>query len=247
MGFAFIREGDTTSHGGRVLACSPENTDDGRPIALLGDKVSCPKCGEIYPIVGIKNLGVTFDGRSVASDGDTTAEPTSGPGRSIGSGKSVLSQASHDTPQRGRFQVIDDVTHQPLTGHPSLSLRRTVVSSRVRQTRTGSPTGSKATRLSPFRSISRGPKYDGIRPGIVARGDESLKPRRSAQAPPVCRRRTERSSAIPSANAGRSVSLQKPAACSASVASSSALTWRVQRRRWRRARRRNIVRSSRTT
>lgn len=25
MGFAFIREGDTTSHGGRVLACSPEN------------------------------------------------------------------------------------------------------------------------------------------------------------------------------------------------------------------------------
>jgi len=132
MGFAFIREGDTTSHGGRVLACSPENTDDGRPIALLGDKVSCPKCGGIYPIVGVKNLGVTFDGRPVASDGDTTAcgatliasqnnttaEPTSGPGGSVGGGKSVLSQASHDTPQRGRFQVIDDVTRQPLAGHP---------------------------------------------------------------------------------------------------------------------------------
>ncbi len=40
MGFAFIREGDTTSHGGRVLACSPENKSDGVPLALLGDKVS---------------------------------------------------------------------------------------------------------------------------------------------------------------------------------------------------------------
>lgn len=29
MGFAFIREGDATSHGGRVLACSPENKSDG--------------------------------------------------------------------------------------------------------------------------------------------------------------------------------------------------------------------------
>lgn len=91
-----------------------------------------PEVRGIYPIVGVKNLGVTFDGRPVASDGDTTvcgatliasqnnttAKPTSGPGGPIGGGKSVLSQASHDTPQRGRFQVIDDVTRQPLAGHP---------------------------------------------------------------------------------------------------------------------------------
>ncbi len=73
MGFAFIREGGTTSHGGRVLACAPENKSDGVPLALLGDKVSCPKCGGVYPIVGVKNLGVTFYGRPVASEGDTTA------------------------------------------------------------------------------------------------------------------------------------------------------------------------------
>jgi uncharacterized Zn-binding protein involved in type VI secretion len=70
MDFAFICEGDTTSHGGRVLTCAPENEIDGRPLALLGDKVSCPKCGGIYPIVGVKDLGVTFDGRPVASEGD---------------------------------------------------------------------------------------------------------------------------------------------------------------------------------
>lgn len=132
MGFAFIREGDTTSHGGRVLACAPENKVDGRPLALLGDRVSCPKCGGIYPIVGVKNLGMTFDGRPVASEGDTTAcgatliasqntataEPTSGPGASVGSGISVLSQPSVDVSQRGRFQVLDDATREPIAGHP---------------------------------------------------------------------------------------------------------------------------------
>ncbi|WP_244111082.1 PAAR domain-containing protein [Burkholderia gladioli] len=41
MGFAFIREGDTTSHGGRVFACDPTNTVDDKALALLGDMVSC--------------------------------------------------------------------------------------------------------------------------------------------------------------------------------------------------------------
>lgn len=132
MGFAFIREGDSTSHGGRVLACTATNLVDGRPLALLGDMVSCPKCGGIYPIVDVKSLGMTFDGRPVASEGDkvacgatliasqstATASPTAGPGGPVGGGKRVLPQASQETPQRGRFQVLDDVTRQPVAGHP---------------------------------------------------------------------------------------------------------------------------------
>ena len=132
MGFAFIREGDTTSHGGRVLACTPTNTVDGKALALLNDMVSCPKCGGVYPIVSVKPLGMTFGGRPVASEGDTTAcgatliasqgtataEPTSGPGGAVGGGKSVLPSSSPDTPQRGRFQVLDDTTRQPVPGHP---------------------------------------------------------------------------------------------------------------------------------
>jgi uncharacterized Zn-binding protein involved in type VI secretion len=132
MDFSFICEGDTTSHGGRVLACAPENEVDGRPLALLGDKVSCPKCGGIYPIVGVKDLGVTFDGRPVASEGDTTAcgaaliasqnsaiaEPTSGAGALVGSGMSVFSQLGADKSQCGRFQLVDDATRQPIAGHP---------------------------------------------------------------------------------------------------------------------------------
>jgi uncharacterized Zn-binding protein involved in type VI secretion len=135
MGFAFIREGDSTSHGGRVLACTATNIVDGRSLALLGDMVSCPKCGGVYPIVDVKPLGMTFDGRPVASEGDktacgasliatqstATAAPTSGPGGSVGGGKSVLPQASDatsETSYRGRFQVLDDNTRQPISGHP---------------------------------------------------------------------------------------------------------------------------------
>ncbi|KVP00029.1 hypothetical protein WL21_11695 [Burkholderia ubonensis] len=131
MGFAFIREGDTTSHGGRVLACDPTNTVDGKALALLGDMVSCPRCGGVYPIVKIKsNLNMTFNGRPVASDGDmtacgatliasqgtATASPTSGAGAPVGGGKSVVAQ--NDGTYRGRFQLVDDQTRAPLVNHP---------------------------------------------------------------------------------------------------------------------------------
>ncbi|WP_186197568.1 PAAR domain-containing protein [Burkholderia gladioli] len=129
MGFSFIREGDTTSHGGTVLSCTSTNIVHGKPLALLGDKVSCPKCKGIYPIVDVKNLSMTFNGRPVASEGDktacgasliasqsvATASPTSG--GSVGGGKSVAAETSPDS-FRGRFQVLDDATRQPLAGHP---------------------------------------------------------------------------------------------------------------------------------
>jgi uncharacterized Zn-binding protein involved in type VI secretion len=130
MAFSFIREGDTTSHGGRVLSCTSTNTVQGKAVALQGDMVSCPKCGGVFPIVDVKNLGMTFGARSVASEGDktacgatliasqgvATASPTSG--GSLGNGKSVLSQTSADTSYRGRFQLLDDASRQPLAGHP---------------------------------------------------------------------------------------------------------------------------------
>ncbi|WP_321817878.1 MULTISPECIES: PAAR domain-containing protein [unclassified Paraburkholderia] len=130
MGFSFIREDDTTSHGGKVLACTPTNVVHGKPLALLGDMVSCPKCGGVYPIVDVKNLGMTFNGRPVASEGDktacgatliatqsvATASPTSG--GSVGSGKSVTAETSPETPYRGRFRVLDDATREPLANHP---------------------------------------------------------------------------------------------------------------------------------
>lgn len=47
MSWAFIREGDTTDHGGRGLACTSNNVVVGKPLAAEGDMVSCPKCGGV--------------------------------------------------------------------------------------------------------------------------------------------------------------------------------------------------------
>ncbi|MGV4733222.1 PAAR domain-containing protein [Burkholderia pseudomallei] len=134
MSSAFIREGDTTDHGGRVLACTSTNMVFGKPLALEGDMVSCPRCKGVFPIVGVRNRGTTFGGRAVAAEGDVTAcgatliasqgsatvEPTSGAGGSVGAGKSVLAQtvAHDDGAYRGRFQLVDDETRTPLTNHP---------------------------------------------------------------------------------------------------------------------------------
>ncbi|MDR8106963.1 PAAR domain-containing protein [Burkholderia cenocepacia] len=131
MGFAFIRDGDTTSHGGRVIASDMTNTVDGKALALLGDMVSCPRCGGLYPIVKIKaGLNMTFHGRPVVSEGDitacgatliasqstATASPTSGVGAPVGAGKSVIAQK--EGAYRGRFQLVDDQTRAPLANHP---------------------------------------------------------------------------------------------------------------------------------
>ncbi|KVT42442.1 hypothetical protein WK52_21415 [Burkholderia multivorans] len=49
MSSALIREGDTTSHGGQVLACTFTSTNIvfSKPLALEGDMVSCPQCSGV--------------------------------------------------------------------------------------------------------------------------------------------------------------------------------------------------------
>lgn len=129
---AFIREGDTTNHGGKVLACSPDHTVDGRSIARLGDMVSCPKCCGVYPIVQILPRGMSMGGKHPAFEGDktacgasliasqsnATAQPTGG------SGSKTQTTVNHQTtsdapgPYRGRFQVLDETTGRPIPNHP---------------------------------------------------------------------------------------------------------------------------------
>lgn len=43
--------GDKTDHGGTVIEGDPTSTVAGKPIARLGDKVSCPKCKGTFPII----------------------------------------------------------------------------------------------------------------------------------------------------------------------------------------------------
>lgn len=129
---AFIREGDTTDHGGKVLNCSPEHKVDGIPIARLGDMVSCPKCGGVYPIVQILPRGMSMGGKHPAFEGDktacgatliasqssATAQPTSGPGGQAGPIANHQTASDAPGPYRGRFQVLDETTGKPIANHP---------------------------------------------------------------------------------------------------------------------------------
>lgn len=71
MAGALIRLGDKTSHGGTVLEASQESDSGGKAIARMGDKVSCPRCGNNAIASGDQTLLV--DGKPAARHGDKTA------------------------------------------------------------------------------------------------------------------------------------------------------------------------------
>ena len=67
-----IRLGDSTTHGGIVLEAFPNTDLNGKPIAGVGHKVSCPLCKGIFPIAeGSATYAV--EGIAVALDGMKTA------------------------------------------------------------------------------------------------------------------------------------------------------------------------------
>ncbi len=63
--------GDKTSHGGSVVEGAPTVTTHGKPIARVGDKVTCPKCGPTTIANGDSTMLVM--GKPVARHGDKTA------------------------------------------------------------------------------------------------------------------------------------------------------------------------------
>jgi uncharacterized Zn-binding protein involved in type VI secretion len=72
MSGEIIRQGDPTSHGGKVLEGSLTDICHGKPIAYVGHKASCPKCkGDFAIIEGA--LTTTFYGKGVALAGMKTA------------------------------------------------------------------------------------------------------------------------------------------------------------------------------
>ena len=72
MSGEIIRQGDSTSHNGKVLEGSLTDICMGKPIAYIGHKVSCPQCKGTYPIIeGV--LTTTFYGKGVAIAGMKTS------------------------------------------------------------------------------------------------------------------------------------------------------------------------------
>jgi uncharacterized Zn-binding protein involved in type VI secretion len=72
MGIEIIRQGDKTTHGGIVLEGSPTHLYMGKPVALVGHNVSCPKCKGMFPIAEGAPTAF-FGGKNVALAGMRTA------------------------------------------------------------------------------------------------------------------------------------------------------------------------------
>jgi uncharacterized Zn-binding protein involved in type VI secretion len=74
MGKPFIVIGDKTSHGGVVIAGSPSTDTGGKPIARVGDKVTCPKKGHGgMTVIASGDSTCIIDGKPAARHGDKTA------------------------------------------------------------------------------------------------------------------------------------------------------------------------------
>lgn len=65
--------GDSTTHGGTVIEGSHFIMADNKNVALMGDKVHCPKCKGVFPIIEDSDRMFGADGRGVALEGMRTA------------------------------------------------------------------------------------------------------------------------------------------------------------------------------
>ncbi|MFC0228484.1 PAAR domain-containing protein [Serratia aquatilis] len=71
-GRAVILQGDSTSHGGKVLQGSPVMMVMGTSVALVGHLVACPQCRGVFPIVTGAET-VLVGGQPLALNGMKTA------------------------------------------------------------------------------------------------------------------------------------------------------------------------------
>ncbi|WP_071756757.1 PAAR domain-containing protein [Burkholderia ubonensis] len=67
----YIVEGDTHSHGGRVLSGAPDSRIKGRAIARLHDPAICEIHGQTF--IAKVSGNARFDGQPAACDGDELA------------------------------------------------------------------------------------------------------------------------------------------------------------------------------
>nr|WP_236901216.1 PAAR domain-containing protein [Cupriavidus necator] len=66
--------GDKTDHGGVVITASGNTSTNGKGIACVGDRVTCPRSGHGGTTVIVTgDPNVIIDGRAAARHGDKTA------------------------------------------------------------------------------------------------------------------------------------------------------------------------------
>ncbi len=70
----FILLGDKTDHGGVVISAAGNTITNGKGVACVGDRVTCPRSGHGGTTVIVTgDPTVIIDGRAAARHGDKTA------------------------------------------------------------------------------------------------------------------------------------------------------------------------------
>lgn len=69
MSNGFVLLGDKTTHGGEVISASSTMIVDNKKVALVGDKVSCPKEGHGINTIIEGSPEWSSDGKSVVVNG----------------------------------------------------------------------------------------------------------------------------------------------------------------------------------
>lgn len=65
-----IRLGDSTDHGGVVVSASSTDLVDGKPIACVGDTVTCPIKGHGSTVITTGDPTTVINGKAAAREGD---------------------------------------------------------------------------------------------------------------------------------------------------------------------------------
>ncbi|WP_374259455.1 PAAR domain-containing protein [Zoogloea sp.] len=68
-----IRQGDPTSHGGKVVGASGPGAVMGRAVARRGDACACPQRGHSNCVIAEGDPNVLLDGVPVAFEGHRTS------------------------------------------------------------------------------------------------------------------------------------------------------------------------------
>lgn len=104
--------GDATSSGGYVITGSPQTDIDGKAVARVGDKATCPKHKNIFPIVS-GDATLIVDGNAIAREGDALAC-----GCTLVSGKQHLVLVDSGSSVKGTTNVPAQA-HSPISSKPS--------------------------------------------------------------------------------------------------------------------------------
>ncbi|MGA9618875.1 MULTISPECIES: PAAR domain-containing protein [Serratia] len=69
MSKGFVLLGDKTTHGGEIISASSTMTVNGKKVALIGDKISCPKEGHGINTIIEGSPDWISDGKAIVVNG----------------------------------------------------------------------------------------------------------------------------------------------------------------------------------